>query len=402
MEDQTMKKKLTVLLLVLVMIVASLGALTALTGCNGETENEGFLVGAIYINSKTDNSGYTYAHHQGIVKAMKELGMNPDTQLKIVDNVPENNQQVTNAIDALAGQGCQLIIGISFGYGDAMAAAAKKPEYSDIIFTHATGAMSSLDSDDYTTSFNNYFGRIYQARYLSGIAAGLKASQGGKIGYVAAYGTEYAETCSGINAFALGVQAVNPTAEVIVKKLSTWGDQTKERQAAVELANIGCEVIAQHCDSSQPQIVAQEKGIFGCGYNSDMTSEAPDAHLTAPIWNWNVYYKLAIDTAMNDPENYMEKVTNYYGGLEEGFVDISPLSKNVTEDTAAKIEKVRDLIVSGKWDVFTDVKLSFDAEGNIVKTESPLLKADGTEAGVVDDVVIKATMKYYVKGVSEK
>ena len=402
MEDQTMKKKLTVLLLVLVMIVASLGALTALTGCNGETENEGFLVGAIYINSKTDNSGYTYAHHQGIVKAMKELGMNPDTQLKIVDNVPENNQQVTNAIDALAGQGCQLIIGISFGYGDAMAAAAKKPEYSDIIFTHATGAMSSLDSDDYTTSFNNYFGRIYQARYLSGIAAGLKASQGGKVGYVAAYGTEYAETCSGINAFALGVQAVNPTAEVIVKKLSTWGDQTKERQAAVELANIGCEVIAQHCDSAQPQIVAQEKGIFGCGYNSDMTSEAPDAHLTAPIWNWNVYYKLAIDTAMNDPENYMEKVTNYYGGLTEGFVDISPLSKNVTEDTAAKIEKVRDLIVSGKWDVFTDVKLSFDAEGNIVKTESPLLKADGTEAGVVDDVVIKATMNYYVKGVSEK
>lgn len=397
-----MKKKLTVLLLVLVMIVASLGALTALTGCNGETENEGFLVGAIYINSKTDNSGYTYAHHQGIVKAMKELGMNPDTQLKIVDNVPENNQQVTNAIDALAGQGCQLIIGISFGYGDAMAAAAKKPEYSDIIFTHATGAMSSLDSDDYTTSFNNYFGRIYQARYLSGIAAGLKASQGGKVGYVAAFGTDYAETCSGINAFALGVQAVNPTAEVIVKELGTWGDQTKERQAAVELANIGCEVIAQHCDSAQPQIVAQEKGIFGCGYNSDMTSEAPDAHLTAPIWNWNVYYKLAIDTAMNDPENYMEKVTNYYGGLKEGFVDISPLSKNVTEDTAAKIEKVRDLIVSGKWDVFTDVKLSFDAEGNIVKTKSPLLKADGTEAGDVDDVVIKVTMNYYVKGVSEK
>ena len=402
MEDQTMKKKLTVLLLVLVMIVASLGALTALTGCNGETENEGFLVGAIYINSKTDNSGYTYAHHQGIVKAMKELGMNPDTQLKIVDNVPEDYQQVTDAIDALAGQGCQLIIGISFGYGDAMAAAAKKPEYSDIIFTHATGAMSSLDSDDYTTSFNNYFGRIYQARYLSGIAAGLKASQGGKVGYVAAYGTEYAETCSGINAFALGVQAVNPTAEVIVKKLSTWGDQTKERQAAVELANIGCEVIAQHCDSSQPQIVAQEKGIFGCGYNSDMTSEAPDAHLTAPIWNWNVYYKLAIDTAMNDPENYMEKVTNYYGGLKEGFVDISPLSKNVTEDTADKIKQVRDLIISGEWDVFTDVKLSFDENGKLVMTDSTLLKADGNPVGVVDDVVIKATMNYYVKGVSEK
>ena len=105
---------------------------------------------------------------------------------------------------------------------------------------------------------------------------------------------------------------------------------------------------------------------------------------------------------MNDPENYMEKVTNYYGGLKEGFVDISPLSKNVTEDTADKIKQVRDLIISGEWDVFTDVKLSFDENGKLVMTDSTLLKADGNPVGVVDDVVIKATMNYYVKGVSEK
>ena len=35
-------------------------------------------------------------------------------------------------------------------------------------------------------------------------------------------------------------------------------------------------------------------------------------------------------------------------------------------------------------------------------TDSTLLKADGNPVGVVDDVVIKATMNYYVKGVSEK
>lgn len=396
-----MKKKITVLLLVLVMIVSSIGVLTAFSGC---TSNDDFKVGAIYINSKSDTSGYTYAHHNGIVKAMQQLGLNTDTQLKIVDNVAENYTAVSNAIDTLAGEGCNIIIGISFGYIDAMAAAAKKPEYSDIIFSHATGYRSSLDTlaegeDPYTAEFNNYFGRIYQARYLSGIAAGLKASQGGKLGYVAAYGTEYAETCSGINAFTLGVQAVNPTAQVIVSELGTWGDETKERQAANELINLGCEVIAQHCDSAQPQMAAQEAGVFGCGYNSDMTAQAPDAHLTAPIWNWDVYYKLAIETAMNEPENFMEKVGIYYGGLKEGFVDISPLSKNVTADTAAKIEKVKDLIISGEWDVFTDVKLSFDAEGNIVKTNSPILKADGEPAGVIDDSVIKSSMNYFVQGV---
>lgn len=84
------------------------------------------------------------------------------------------------------------------------------------------------------TNFNNYFGRIYQARYLTGVAAGLKSLEMGNnsIGYVAAYNREYAETCSGINAFALGVQAVNPDAVVHVNKISTWGDENLERQAA--------------------------------------------------------------------------------------------------------------------------------------------------------------------------
>lgn len=94
-----MKKKLTVLMLVLVMIVASLGTLAAFTGCT-DTESE-FKVGAIYINSKSDTSGYTYAHHNGIVKAMEQLGLDV-AQLKIVDNVPEDYTKVTNAIDTLA------------------------------------------------------------------------------------------------------------------------------------------------------------------------------------------------------------------------------------------------------------------------------------------------------------
>ena len=110
MEVLTMKKKLTVLMLVLVMIVASLGTLAAFTGCT-DTESD-FKVGAIYINSKSDTSGYTYAHHNGIVKAMEQLGLDVDTQLKIVDNVPEDYTKVTNAIDTLAGQGCNIIIGI--------------------------------------------------------------------------------------------------------------------------------------------------------------------------------------------------------------------------------------------------------------------------------------------------
>ena len=281
-------KKIIALLLVLVMALS----MVACSANKGGAE-DGFKVGAIYINSKNDTAGYTFAHHNGITKAMKELGLNPETDLVIVDEVPEDDEQVLSAIDTLVGAGADIIFGISFGYLNAMLAAAE--EYPDVVFSHGTGYLSN------DTNYNNYFGRIYQARYLSGIVAGLKSLEMGNnnIGYVAAYGTEYAETASGINSFALGVQAVNPDATVFVKKLGAWADEINESAFAVELINsYNCGIIAQHCDSAQPQKAAENAGIFGCGYNSDMTPDAPKAHLTAAVWNWNVYYRTAMEAAM--------------------------------------------------------------------------------------------------------
>lgn len=370
--------------------------------CKKKDKKDSFKVGAIYINSQNDTSGYTYAHHKGITTAMTNLGLSVENDLIIVDNVPEDDEAVRAAIDTLAGKGCKIIIGISFGYLNAMSEAAK--EYPDIIFSHGTGYLSN------ETNFNNYFGRIYQARYLAGIAAGYKSLELGNnnIGYVSAYGTEYAETCSGINSFAMGCQSVNPDAVVHVYELNTWGDIEKERQAAQILVDTyGCCVIAQHCDSAQPQLVAAEKSVFGCGYNSDMSADAPTAHLTAPVWNWYVYYQLAIETAKNDPTNFMSKVGNYYGGLKEGFVDIAPLTANVPAPAAAAIETARKMMVDGEWDVFSGVKLSFDANGNVTKSDAALMTNDGTEivaagGASVEDGVITGSMNYFVAGVVQE
>ena len=72
---------------------------------------------------------------------MENLGLSKDN-LFIVDNVAEDKTQVSNAIDTLAGKGCNIIFGISFGYIEAFAEAAEKEEYKDIIFSHATGSVS--------------------------------------------------------------------------------------------------------------------------------------------------------------------------------------------------------------------------------------------------------------------
>jgi len=398
----------------LLAIVLALVLVFGLVACGAPAGNEGgetadLKVGAIYINSKNDTAGYTFAHHSGITKAMQELGLDPATQLVIQDEVPEDYEQVATAIDTLVGEGCDIIFGISFGYIDAMA--DKAEEYPEVIFSHGTGYLCN------ETNFNNYFGRAYQARYLAGIAAGLKSLETGNnnVGYVAAYGTEYAETASGINGFALGVLAANPNATIYVKKLGDWDDEVNESAFAKELIDsYGCGVISQHCDSAQPQIAAQDAGVFGCGYNSDMTKDAPKAHLTAAIWNWNVYYRTAIKAAMDcgTADKFVATMGGgaYYGGMKEGFVDVSPLTDNCAAGTAKAIETVKAMMVNGEWDVFTGVKLNItvNADGtvNVEKVDAPLVDNAGNEivaAGgpSVEDGVITGTMNYYVEGVEE-
>ncbi len=378
----------------------------------GSAANADFKVGAIYINSKNDTAGYTYAHHNGITKAMEELGLDPDSQLVIVDEVNDKDYDgIASAVDTLVAADCNIIFGISFGYMQAMA--DKAQEYPDVIFSHATGYMSN------DTNFNNYFGRIYQARYLAGVAAGLKSLETGNnnLGYVSAFGTEYAETCSGINGFTLGAQSVNPDAKVYVKELGAWADEVNESAFAKELIqNYNCGVISQHCDSAQPQIAAQDAGVFGCGYNSDMTADAPKAHLTAAIWNWNVYYHTAIQAAMDcngDASQFVTKMGGgaYYGGLAQDFVDVSPLNQDtVAPGTDAAIEAVKAKIVSGEWDVFSGVKLhvtvNTDGTVSVDQADEALVDNEGSEivaAGgpSVEDSVITGSMNYFVAGVEE-
>ena len=391
-------KKFIALFLAALMLVsfAACSNLDTGDGANNngsEASEDSLKVGAIYI-----------AHHNGITTAMKQLGHNPETQLFIVDEVPEDKEQVLSAIDTLVGNGVDIIFGISFGYIDAMEEGAAK--YPDVIFSHATGYKSN------ETNFNNYFGRAYQARYLAGIAAGLKSLETGNnnVGYVAAYGTEYAETASGINGFTLGVQAVNPDAQVYVKSLTNWADEVNEKAYANELiASYNCGIISQHCDSAQPQIAAQTAGVFGCGYNSDMTADAPEAHLTAAIWNWDVYYKTAMQAAIDcaSASEFVTKMNGaaYYGGLKENFVDVSPLNSICAPNTDKAIAAVRELIVTGEWDVFSGVKLSIAADGTVTKTDAALVDNKGNEivaagGASVEDGVITGTMNYLVAGIT--
>jgi basic membrane protein A len=381
-------KKITVLILLLIMAVSVI----PLTGCAGDVP-EDFIVGVIHIGNPSDGAGYSFAHDQGIVAMQEELGLS-DNQIIRKVNIADNDAAATKtAMEECIEAGADIIFGTSWGYMETMAELAET--YPDIIFSHGSGYMSN------DTNFNNYFGRIYQARYLSGLAAALK-SQTGKIGYVAAMDVTNSEVTGGLNAFAKGVAAVNPDAEIYVKVTNTWFSVDLENQAAEALLDLGCDVIAQHCDTTAPQLAAEKRGVWGCGYNSNMTKDAPKAHLTAPIWNWGVYYTEAVLAAS---EGRWAQFGNWFGGFAEDFVDISPLSENCAEGTQEICDKVKALIKDGSFEVFdgkqavvqgTDVSLVdealLDNKGNVI------VEAGGA---CLEDGVITGGLNWYYANVIE-
>ena len=233
---------------------------TAQKGEGGISKDQ-IKVGVLYLSDPDEGSGYSYTHDLG-VKGMQENLLLSDDQIerKIVDDTDEDGTK--KAIEECVSDGCNIIFTTSWGYMQVTADMAEK--YPDVYFSHGTGYMSN------GKNFNNYFGRIYQARYLSGIVAGMN-TKNNKIGYVAAQDSSNAEVTGGIDAFAIGVESVNPKAKIYVDVTNSWYDEKKEKKASERLLSMGCDVMTQHCDTSYPQTLAQEKGVYGIGYNSDMS-----------------------------------------------------------------------------------------------------------------------------------
>ena len=334
----------------------STGAATSGEATTGGIPKDQIKVGVIHLSDPAEGSGYTYTHDQGIIGMQKNLGLSDDQIVRKISVDDTDAAAVETAITECIEEGCNIIFATSWGYMDTCEALAE--EYPDVIFSHGTGYKSN------DTNFNNYFGRIYQARYLSGIVAGMK-TQSNKIGYVAAMGQENGEVTSGCNAFAMGVASVNPDAQVYVSVTNSWFDPEGEKQAAERLIAEGCDVIGQHCDTPNPQTAAEEHGVWGVGYNSDMTKDAPGATLTSVMWDWSVYYTKAVQNVIDGTWVAGEKVDNYFGDMADGLVVLGEFNTDlVTEDMIAKVEEVKAKIVSGEWDVFDGVTELKDNEGN--------------------------------------
>lgn len=360
-----------------VIFLLNLLALLVFASCGGETAPAPatpaaaakMKVAFVYVGPVGDG-GWTFAHDL----ARKDLEAQfPWVETTYLESVPEGAEAV-RALTQLAQKGNKVIFTTSFGFMDPTVEVASR--FPDTVFMHCSGYKRAAN-------VGTYFGRMEQAEYLSGLIAG-SLTKTGKLGYIAPH--PIPEVVRHINGFTRGVRAVHPTATVHVVWTNAWFDPAREREAAVALSDAGADVLATGADSTAHLAVAEERGIYAMGYDSDAREVAPNAFLTAPIWDWTVVYRDVVQRVHDGTWTS----TDLWAGLETGLVGLAPLSDKVPPAVVALVEDRAAQIKTGQLHIFAgplrrqDGSVAY-AEGQAPSDEEQL-RWDWFVEGVVGDV----------------
>ncbi len=325
----------------------------------------------LVLNGSASDGSWSQAQYEAMKKVEKDLKV----ELVLRENVSSDLNSEVAVFDGLVQEGCGIIIAGSYDFRDSAQLAAAK--YPDVYFFHVSG-------ENVLNNLSTCFGRMYQARYLTGIVAGLQ-TETNEIGYVAAY--EMSEVNRGINAFTLGVRSVNPDAKVYVAWSNTWVDDQLVGDAYDRLkAAHNIDVMTVHSDSKEVNRRCEADGTWCIGYNRDCSEEFPNSTLTAAVWNWKTFFEPQIRDCLRD----QFVAGNYWQDLASGMVGLSGLTSHVKSGTAEKVQEATALLCSGTWDVFygplTDntgtVRVK---EGENMSDEALLKSFDWFVEGVVID-----------------
>jgi simple sugar transport system substrate-binding protein len=342
----------------------ALGA--ALTGVSAQ---EKLKIGFIYVGPVGD-MGYSYQHDVGRKAIEEKFKDKVDTSF--LENVNEG-PDAERAIEQLVRTGHKLIFTTSFGFMDATAKVAKK--YPNVMFEHATGYKRDKN-------LATYSGRFYEGRYIQGVIA-AKMSKSGVIGYIGSF--PIPEVISGINATILGAQSVRPDIKVKIIWVNSWYDPGKEAAAARALADQGADILTQHTDSAAAMQLANERGIFAFGQDSDMIKFGPKAQLTSIVENWGPYYVDRVQLALDKKWTSAD----FWGGLSTKIVHMAPYT-NMPADVKKLAEDTEAAISSGKLHAFKCPVV--DQDGKTVECKGGTHLDDGQILG----------MNFYVKGIDDK
>jgi len=347
----------------------------------------------IYVGPVGDY-GWSHAHDVGRKFAESKL---PWLETVFIESVAESDS--ARIIDRfIQGEKVDVVFTTSFGYMDDTVKAGAK--YPDKLFMHCSGFKQ-------TPNVGTYFADLYQTYYLNGLMAGAMTKTN-KIGYVAAF--PIPELIRHINAFALGIKAVNPKAKVHVKWIYAWYGPDKAREAAEALIAEGCDNLAFTEDTPAVIEVGQEhteKGrqIYTYSHYSPMHQYGKDSVVSGQLVDWGVMYVKILQDIYNgtwkkdDLWWLIAEKAAILGGSFDNIINpkfVGELKMKMVDTPDFGKISVYDLIVK-RYEQMKKGPDVFDPyDGPIKDNTGKLMIKEGTRASKGDLLSIM----YYVDGVA--
>ncbi len=348
-------------ILVVIICAVVLAAASLLFGFWHEQQNAKVLkVGFVY--SEDESTPYT----ANFVKAQRALEEEYGSKVEILVKNNVLSRESEQPMRELIREGVKVI----FINMDTDIPVTLAREFPQVQFCQAS--MPTISIEGTTENYHTFNGEIYQARYVSGIAAGMKLRQlldsgallpqDALVGYVGANSTT--EVISGYTAFLLGVRSVAPEATMRVRYTGSWSNFSAEKEQTRELINEGCVIIAQHVNTTASAVVCEEavsagRTVYHVGYHQSMMDIAPSSSLVSIRTNWTPYIIQAVQAVMNDQviENVVEAHAHgrdLSAGFEYGWVELLELNKFIAADgTQEKINNAIESMKKGRIKVFS-------------------------------------------------
>ncbi len=191
------------------------------------------------------------------------------------------------------------------------------------------------------SSIRTYYGRMYEAKFISGAIAGAMA-QNNRIGYIASY--PILGTIASINAFALGAQMTNPRAQIEL------GWSCCEGTPQADFFTDGIRVVSNRQAPSKNRMYLEF-----CSYGTYLMAEHSTLiPLGMPVWVWGKFYEKVVNFYLSGGKKINKdpySAINYWLGMDSGVIDIE-LSDKLPAGVRALAELLRKNIIDGTLDPF--------------------------------------------------
>ncbi len=274
-------------------------------------------------------STWVMGHEEGRAHIERIFGDRITVRSYFDANTPE---QIEQRIEEAVADGAQVIFTTSPPLSRATLKAALK--YPKIRFLNCS-------VDQPYSSIRTYYGRIYEAKFITGAIAGAMANDD-RIGYITSY--PIFGVPASINAFALGAQMTNPRAQIELR----WSCVEGTPQA--DFFADGIRVISNRSVPTQSRMY-----LDFCSYGTYLMDDMGDLiPLGSPVWVWGKFYEFVLRNVFSGgwkQEKGVSSALNYWLGMDSGVIGLK-LSDKLPEGVARLAKILEQGMIDGTIDPF--------------------------------------------------